>query len=43
MIDLNIGGGIAHLVLNRPEKLNALGAAMVRALGQPWVLILGQA
>ena len=33
-IDLRLADGIAHLELNRPDKLNALDAAMVEALGQ---------
>lgn len=32
MIDLDINGGIARLVLNRPDKLNALTAEMCDAL-----------
>ena len=31
-ITLSVQGGVARLVLNRPEKLNALDAAMVEAL-----------
>lgn len=31
-VDLEIAGGIAHIVLNRPDKLNAIDAAMLDAL-----------
>lgn len=33
-ITLDISGGVARLVLNRPEKLNALDAAMIDLLAQ---------